>query len=318
MSLNQHPDVSDFLDRADQITSGGTGTARRTDLRLFSQWYDGEDPTELTWEDVEAYLIHLLDEGYQDKTVERRFSSLSSLFSYLDEKKEVVEDDPTDKVDVSDLVDGTTMKAEYERNSEGVVYITPDEKEDLCEHVPAPQVRNELIVRLLWQTGLREHELRGIRLEDVDREERRIKIHSAKTHENRTVAYQPNLDLFLDQWIGEFRPGYAVAAESEYLFLTPKKQKMAQGSASLMVKKAAHDAGIQEAMGEDAAGNTRWRVTAHTLRHSHGVQAVKDDVQLRYIQKHMGHADLSTTEKYLRVTEEDVTDAMHDRFGRTE
>ncbi|MFB6120219.1 MAG: tyrosine-type recombinase/integrase [Halobacteriaceae archaeon] len=319
MTFFENEHVQRFLQRLEGTKGEGTADTWRSDIRQFSNWYDGSDPRNVDWVDVEDYLLHLNDEGYQGATIQSRYTALSALYDFLTAKIEVIDEDenPVEKVDYGEytVISNSTMKEQYtDAGDEGIVYITDDEKEALCENVPAPQVRNELIVRLMWETGVREHELRSIELDDVDRDERTIQINDEKTDDKRTVAYQPSLNLLLDQWVGKYRNAYTVSEESDYLFLTRKSPQMSEGSASDMIKKAAHEAGIQEPLGEDAAGKTRWRVTAHTLRHSHGVQAVKSGIQLPMLQEHLGHEDISTTQVYLEVTSDDATEAFHQRF----
>jgi integrase/recombinase XerD len=67
-------------------------------------------------------------------------------------------------------------------------------------------------------------------------------------------------------------------------------------------------------MYEDAADNPRWKVTAHTLRHSFAVQSLKNGMDIRFLSKLMGHENLETTKKYLRVTNDDTKEMVR-RYG---
>jgi integrase/recombinase XerD len=98
-----------------------------------------------------------------------------------------------------------------------IVYITPEEKEALVENVPTPTLRNELVIRLLWQTGVQKSELVEIELENIDRDEWSIKVWSNKTREWRTVLYQTSLDFLMEQWLdGGHRDSYVPAGDSPY------------------------------------------------------------------------------------------------------
>jgi integrase/recombinase XerD len=195
------------------------------------------------------------------------------------------------------------MKEREHRKDEGITHLSPNEKEQLCEHVPAPQIRNELLIRFLWQTGLREHEVRNVRLQDLDRDERIVNIYSEKVYKDREVGYQPSVDFLMNQWLDSgYRDRFSSASDSEYVFVSRKAEKLTEGRVNDVVKKAAENAGIQDTYDDDAAGNTRHTVTAHALRHSFAVQSLKNGMDVRFLQELMGHADISTTERYLKIT----------------
>lgn len=84
-----------------------------------------------------------------------------------------------------------------------------------------------------------------------------------------------------------------------------------------IVGKAAETAGIQETLYTNAAGQPINRITPHAFRHGHAVKLLKDGVPTRFVQEHLGHADLSTTEHYLQVIESDVKDSIHDNWTET-
>lgn len=105
-----------------------------------------------------------------------------------------------------------------------------------------------------------------------------------------------------------------LAVLSLYLFITYRSEQFRSNLVNDIVKEAAHEAGVQEKLYEDAAGNPRWKVTAHTMRHSFAVQSLKNGMDIRFLSKVMGHENLETTKKYLRVTDDD-TRQMVRRYG---
>lgn len=171
---------------------------------------------------------------------------------------------------------------------------------------------------MLWQTGVRAHELSGIKLTNIDREERAIRVHSDKTDSWRTVYYQPSLDFLIDQWLdGGYRDSYGPSDRSPYLFPSQRSDRLNTDSIGKIVKQAAEDAGIQEVMYEDAAGQPKHKITAHSLRHGHAVYALKSGIDIRVLQEHLGHSNLETTEVYLQLIDDDVKDAYR-QFGSLE
>lgn len=312
-------EIEEFIRREQLKKSDGTARRRRTDLNQFTNWLEEDgrgDITDLGPKDVEDYLLYLIDHDYSESTVRGRHVSINLMYQAFTGTLDVMDENPAADVDISAFTGHLNMTTKKEEVlKEDITYITPAQKEMLCDHIPDPPLRNELIVRLLWQTGIREKELVNIRLSDLDREDRSINIRTTKTHQNRTVYYQPSLDILMDQWVdGGYRLSYKPAESSPYLFLSFCSDKMNKKTVNEVVKEGASDAGFQEPLYEDAAGQTRWKITAHTLRHSYAVQSLKNGMDIRRLSKLMGHASLETTKKYLRVTESDLQDAAR-QFG---
>lgn len=306
--------IERYLERVEGTKSEATHATFKTNLRQFDQWVDERDYAlcEMGSLDIEEFFIEMNNEGYAPNTIASRFEAIRALYKFLSGKLAETEDNPMDDLKRSDYVEKGTKK----HDNADVVYITLDEKEALCENIPTPTLRNELIIRLLWQTGVRKSELVEIELEDIDREERSIGVWSTKTKEWRTVYYQPSLDLLMDQWIdGGYRGCFATAEDSPYLFVTERSEQMAPETVNRkIVRQAAENADIQEVMYTDKNGGRRCRITAHALRHGHGVHALKSGIDIRTVQKHLGHAKLEMTMKYLQLVDEDIRDGYR-RFG---
>jgi integrase/recombinase XerD len=304
--------IEDYLDDVKESRAENTFQNRRTDLRHFDAFLDRED---LTVTEVEPRHVHkfLRQEAgeYADLTVRGRFGSVDRLYSFLTGVWDVMEESPVEDLDRKDYFGNGDGKKHQKTD---VVYVSPEEKDALLEHVPNPKLRNELMIRMLWQTGIRRGELVSIEVENIDREARAIDVWASKTGDWRTVFYQPSLDTLLDQWIDVYRDSYNPAATSPYLFVSTKSEKLRPRAPNRMLKQAAEDAGIQEVMYEDADGRPRVRITAHALRHGHAVHALKSGIDIRTVQKHMGHAKIETTMKYLRLLDDDVRES-YQQFG---
>lgn len=327
--------IREFHNR--QTTKKAEGTANRytQDVRDWAGWLEnpGEkdyDPNshdrdaktlwDATTHDLRTYLRQMLNNGgYAGGTVSMRESSVSMFYQ---EAARMAEDPALNVPEVEnpaedlDLSGWTALKngTKKEQNlKEGVQYLKPDEIDELAEHVPNPRLRNELIVRLLYHTGLRRTELTETRLEDIDTDERAIKVRANKTHQNRTVYYQSELDTLLHRWINVNRKSLATAG-SDYLFPTTHSEQIDPNRITRLVKEAAERAGLQSNVHTDAAGNVRGKVTAHVLRHSFAVQSIKNGMDTRRLQKLMGHSKIETTERYLQFANNDLREAAR-RYG---
>ena len=316
--MSQAEQIERYLEREKGLKKDSTYKNKKYTLNHFEEWIEAQgigDFSEVTSRAIEDYIISMSNDGYSPKTIDIRYTALKTVFEYLKDRTELIKESPFENVDrseFSNVFSGTRKEIE---TREEISYITAEQVEQIVNHLGSPSLRNELIVRLMFQTGVREGEARTIRVDDFDRDERSIKIRAEKVHKNRKVYYQPSLDILLQQWIdGGYRSSHSPAETSPYLFLTRSSEKMSRGRISRIVKQAARDAGINEVMYVDKNGLQRWKITAHTLRHSHAVEALKSGIDLRSVQKHMGHASLNMTMRYLRVIEDDVRRA-YQQFG---
>lgn len=316
--------IDRFRDKQAIKKSEGTAQRYYNDVRAWHNWLSEEQEKslwEVTTADLRLHLEGLLRDDYAPDTITVRRAAISSFYKDAGELKtdyglEVeVPENPADDLDMSDwtaLKSGTKKEKSLRQE---VYYLKPEQIEQLEENVRTPQIRNRLLIRLCYQTGVRANEAASIRLQDIDREERSIRIDAQKTHQNRQVYFQRSLDLLLRQWLnGGYRNAMPTAEESEYLFCTLKAEKMHPSTVNEVVRDAAESAGLQEEVYTDNNEQTRVKVTTHVLRHSCAVQCVKNGMDIRTLQKFLGHAKLDTTEKYLHVTPDDVRDAAR-TFG---
>jgi integrase/recombinase XerD len=325
--------ITEFRRRQETKKSDSTAKSYAQAIEALAEWLrnpgaEKYDPNERDrgkkelWEattaDLRTHLRHLLSNGgYAGGTVDNRVIGINVFYQELVKMAEegygVPEtDNPAEDLDVSgwsQLKNGTRKEQELKE----VHYLEPGEVESLAGNVTSPVLRNELVIRLLYQTGLRRAELAETRVGDVDTENRTINVRATKTHLNRTVRYQPSLDTLLNRWLNVNRPALATAG-SEYLFPTSHSERIAPEYVNQIVKDAADAAGLQDDVFTDAGGRTHVKVTAHTLRHSYAVQSLKNGMDTRTLQKLMGHAQIETTEKYLRLSKDDVLEAAR-KYG---
>jgi integrase/recombinase XerD len=300
--------------------SESTANRYRNSLRKWADWLsENRDKTmfEANENDLQEYVFDLQDEGYAPDTIKVRRAAASQFYQTMERKRtggatfpESIIDDEGEVDNVAEDVNlngsyhkSGTLKSQHSR--EDIFYLEPEEIEQLKEHVPAPEVRNELIIMMLYQTGMRRGELARVRLKDIDRDERRIQVRNQKGQSNRTVWYQSSLDTNLSIWLGSERDAVLTASESEYLFPSKMSERISDWSVSQVVRQAAENAGLQETLYVDQRGREQVKITAHTLRHSFANRLVtgEDSIDLARLQDLMGHEDIETTRIYLKFKE---------------
>lgn len=294
--------VARYLDRLREMKSNSTHRQARRSCELFQAFLDGVEFTDVTPLDVEDFLLDLKGRGFSSRTISSRHANISRLYNALAGKYELPQyaPNPCDHVDPGELIGSTNETGDVRK------YVTESEKDEMITAVADREyyVRNRAIIETLWQTGMRQGELRNAKLDNVDRDDRSIRIYASKTDEWRTVHYQPALDRSLDLWIDVERNTHP---ESEYLFVAAHSEKLSRQSINDIIARAA--APINEKIGETQDGKDRWRISPHSLRHGHAVHALKQGVDVRSVQKQLGHSDISTTMRYLDLVDDDVADA---------
>ena len=296
--------LEEFLEILEgQNKARGTLQQYNGGLNAFSRWLDEEDaePEDLTTRDIQRYLSWLNRQGYAPKTVRGYFSPVSGFYKDLDAAGEI-EDDPTDDVVVADYASEETMKERLTK--ERRVWLTEDELGQVVDNVPAPAVRNRLVVLFQYFTGLRRQEVSDVKLDDLDREERMVRVRG-KGNKLNTAHWKPKLDGLLTAWLdGGYRNASSYARESEYLLLSNTAPKLEPDRINKIVVEAADNAGIQEVLYEDAAGRNRYKYTSHALRHSFGMHWLENGGSLEGLSKYMAHSSVTTTEIYGEILEE--------------
>lgn len=295
-----------------------TKKRRVQDLKKLQSWMKEQDIelTEADAFDIDSFLSKLNNQGYSDNSMSSYYYSLKGFYDWLASKKgneSIFQSDQLKASKYKGSSNGTHEERKEAKEKEEIKYVTKEEKDLLKEHVPNPKIRNRLIIELMFQTGLRESEVTLIELDDIDTENREIDVFAPKTGEYRTVFYQKSLDLLLNQWIEHERGKFITAQDSDYLFISRKSERLWDHSINSMIKESAERAGIQEVTGKDLKGK-RHKITSHALRHGHAVHSLKNGIDVTFIKEHLGHKEISTTQKYLKIVKSDLKEEYQDNF----
>lgn len=310
-----HAQMEEFLDiLRGQDKAEGTINEYRKGLRQFSSWLDEEglNPEKVTSRDLQRYLSYLkTDKGYAPKTIRVRFVAVRRFYDDLTGSG-VIPDDPTSNVTVTDYAPKRTRVEEVTK--EPRKWLAKNELRKLVENVPAPQLRNRLLILFQYYTGLRRKEVCDVKLDDLDREERRVQVRG-KNGKAHTAHWRPKLDGLLTAWLDSgYRSASPYARESDYLFLTESSPQLSDGHLNDIVKQAAENAGIQEVLYEDAAGRRHFKITSHTLRHSFAMHWLENGGSIEGLSKNLAHSSVTTTEIYGEILDERAKDE-YDKFA---
>ena len=253
-----------------------------TDLYDFAQWLEAQDITsldEVTAREVRSWQMEHMDRGENPGTVKRRLSSLSSFFRYL--RRHNLFD--------SDIMAKVSAPRQPKRLP---VFFKEGELEHLYDEGLFPDdfrgQRDKLMLRMLYETGIRRSELAGLKVQSVDFSSLTIKV-LGKRNKERIVPIESELAHNISEYIALKEQEKGV---SEWLFVGLKGGQITVEDIYNTVKKYM-----------PLLSNAD-RISPHVFRHSFATHILNEGGNIQAIKELLGHADLATTEVYTHVTRE--------------
>lgn len=242
----------------------------------FLQELERAHISEITKEDIDAFMAKLLKEGYTPKSVSRKTNASKTFFRFL-KVNEYIADDP------AALVSHPKFETKAPR------ILSETEYRALRDAV-RNDVRTYAVVESLLQTGLRIGELARLKLEDVKfgtgGKEGELTVCVFNRHECRVIPLNGKAQKALKAYLKE-RPA---KAKSNHLFITRTGKQLLVRNIRATINRYLDIAGIKNA-------------TVNALRHTFIAYHLKKGASLVLVSKVAGHRRLSTTERYLEHIE---------------
>ncbi len=231
---------------------------------------------------VRSFMGYLSKKSYSGASMGRKLASLSSFFKFLC-REGYLENNPAKSVPIP------------KKNTKLPSFLTPDEIFSIMD-LPAKNsfigTRDQAILELFYSSGIRVGELVGLSLEHIDAIQRNVRV-LGKGKKERLVPFGSKAAeainsylLFRAQIIAKRKPDPLPNA----LFLNFR----GQGITSRGVRKA-----LTRYLNPSLVAG---RVSPHTFRHTFATHMLEGGADLRSIQELLGHAHLSTTQKYTHLT----------------
>lgn len=175
--------------------------------------------------------------------------------------------------------------------------------QQLIESIQTKQplgLRDRAILELLYASGLRISELANARLENLNFEERILRV-TGKGNKMRLVPVGKKACEALAAYISGERPTLVKARSGSEIFLSARGSKLTTVRLWQIVKERARQSGMET------------NIYPHLLRHSFATHLLGNGADLRIIQEMLGHADISTTQVYTHVDQQRLK-AVHRKF----
>jgi integrase/recombinase XerC len=170
------------------------------------------------------------------------------------------------------------------------------------EDADPPDLRDRLVLELLYASGIRVAELCGIDVDDVDRGRRVVRVFG-KGAKERTVPYGVPAERAIDVWLRHGRPALATAHSGPALLLGARGARLNPTVARRIVAASSHTAGLPH-------------TTPHGLRHAAATHLLEGSADLRSVQELLGHASLNSTQIYTHVSIDRLREAYRQAHPR--
>lgn len=224
-----------------------------------------------------------LHKRYKPKTIKRKIASLKAFFHYL-EYKDLLEENPFSKLDTHFREAKLLPKTIPFHSIQKFLSVLYEQK---LHAGSAYQlrccIRDIAVIELLFAIGIRISELCSLKPSDIDLENSTVLIYGKGAKERILQIGNPGVIAALTLYQKTFQDDIARCG---YFFVNKLKKKLSDQSVRFMINKYTGLAGIKQ------------HITPHMFRHSFATLLLEQDVDIRYIQKMLGHSSISTTEIY--------------------
>ena len=270
--------------QAEKRFSALTVEAYQRDMAQFAGYlkaeYELEDLTQVEKPMVKSYIVRMKEEGLVNRSINRKISTLRTFYKYC-LRENLMEKSPMTGIKALKL-----PKTLVKFVSEGDI-----NKVSFGDEADFPTCRDRLLFELLYQTGMRQAELRGLQDGDVDRSGMLLKVHG-KRNKDRIVPLSREMIVLIDQYKTLRDATFMVKADR--LLLNDKGEEM---SPHYVYNKVHH---MLEGV------TTLKQKSPHVLRHTFATHLLDEGASLVAIQKLLGHEDLATTQIYAHNTIEQL------------
>ena len=263
-----------------------TTTGYLKDLDLFLEFLNENNIRcfkDIEYKNIRDYVTYLYNLDYKNKTISRHISSIRSLFKYLKANK-IIDNNPCVLI--------SNPKGELKLPK----YLNFEETEKLLNVYKNSDdpiyIRNSLILEMLYSTGIRVSELTNIKLIDIEKSNRAIRI-VGKGNKERIVYFGSKCANLLNDYL---KRSYNVLNVNnyDYLFLSKTGKKINDREIRKIIDYAGSVASI------------KFKISPHVLRHTFAPHMLGEGADLRSVQELLGHENLSTTQIYTHLTNEKI------------
>ena len=264
-----------------------TVNAYKRDLVQFSEYvmqkYEIDNLLSIETPIIRSYIIELKENGMENRSINRKVSTLRSFYSFYLREKEIKVTPLTGIKSLKQPKELAKFVPEHD-----IVKISFEETNDFVT------LRSEVVFEILYQTGIRQSELRSIKDDDVDAISKSIKVLGKRSKE-RIIPVGDELLEKIDKY-KTVRDDFFTERDNTLLIVDNKGRQASPKFIYDLIHKML--VGV----------TTIEQKSPHILRHTFATHLLNRGADIRAIQKLLGHSSLSSTQIYTHNTIEKLKD----------
>tara|TARA_Y100000588_G_scaffold308438_1_gene332986 strand:- start:2177 stop:3007 length:831 start_codon:yes stop_codon:yes gene_type:complete len=266
-------------------------SAYRNDLSALAIFLSPKNNPTISWASVDErgirnFLDDLDKRGYSLSTKSRKIASVKSFFNFL-KSEGMIHTNVMDEV-------------RQPRSSQVLPKALSIEEVDLLlnfrsEKKSPEELRDGMMVELMYAAGLRVSELVGLNTRDIDLDVGSVRT-IGKGYKERIIPIYETAVESVSEYIAFVRPIHSQNQKEEALFLNRRGCRLTRQAVWLQLRKLAIKVGISS------------KITPHMLRHSFATHLLHGGASLRHVQELLGHSNIATTQIYTHLTDKHLRD----------
>ena len=280
--------IDDFLEYLLVVKKHSENTIinYRVDILEFKEFMNN-NLLDITKDDVNNYLKYLYDNNVSKSSISRKLSSLRSFYNYLLKKE---------------IVDTNYFRMIKNPKKEGSLpkFVKEDDVQKMFK-IPNTRtwigMRNLLIIRMLYATGLRVSELISIKTNDINISDRTIRV-MGKGSKERIVVFGNHTKEALEDYLNRGRRQIDFHG-SAYLFLNKDGNRLSTRYVRKIIDDIIFKASVEH------------HVSPHMLRHTFATGMLNNGADLVSVKDLLGHESLNTTSIYTHVSDEKIKEVYN-------
>ena len=263
--------------------SSNTVNSYANDLNAFfafcfdNNFIKSQDEIISDYKIIRKWIAKLSSEGLNSKSINRKLSTLRSYYNFL-QRENLIDFNPVSKISrlktekkLPDFVSEERLNLLLDGN------IFQDNFEG---------TRDNLILELLYGTGMRRAELINLKITDIDFVKENIKV-TGKRNKQRIIPFPGKISVILKKYI-EYRN--KIDSDNDFLIITKSGKQVYPNLIYRTVKKYL------------ALVSTKKKKSPHTLRHSYATHLLNNGADINSVKELLGHANLAATQVYTHNT----------------
>lgn len=294
--MNVQQAIAQFLEHGQSVRNLSDRTLRayQSDLAQFQLHMNDAPASLVTADDLEVYLDKLGGGPYRDTSIRRKVAALKVFFRFLEEQG-IVNESPARKLKIKKPVENRVPTVLSPREVRALLAAPKEQVAELSTSRDQSAgsrnryfcaVRDNVILELLFSTGIRIGELVALNVSDVDLDRAQIQITGRATR-GRTVTLGSEAVLEAMRQYLELRNERTLSTPA--LFVGRSGTRLTIYSIENIFKKHVRLAEIKR------------HVTPHSLRHTMAALLVSSGTDIKEVQEILGHASILSTQVYTRL-----------------